>query len=136
VRVLVDTSVWADFINGAQTWQTEALARLVADEHDIVTCGVVVAEVLQGLRPGKVRRRLSAQYADMTWLTPVEPHTYVAAADLFSHLRRNGVTIRSTIDCVIAVVCAEGDALLLTADMDFERIAGNDASTLRLLRRA
>ena len=70
----------------------------------------------------------------MIWLTPREPETYLAAAALYAQLRSTGVTIRSTVDCLIAVLCAEGQALLLTADMDFQRIESSELVPLRLLR--
>jgi predicted nucleic acid-binding protein len=49
VKVLVDTSAWADFLNGHSTAEREALRELITGEDDLFTCGVVVAEVFQGL---------------------------------------------------------------------------------------
>jgi predicted nucleic acid-binding protein len=58
----------------------------------------------------------------MEWLTPTEPDTYIAAAHLFRQLRARGVTIRSTIDCVIASLAAAHDALILGKDRDLAMI--------------
>jgi predicted nucleic acid-binding protein len=47
MRVLVDTSVWVDFFNGHPSTQAETLARLISEDADLLTCGLVVSEVLQ-----------------------------------------------------------------------------------------
>ena len=99
MRVLVDTSVWVDFLNGHSSPQAETLAQLIRDA-DLVTCGLIVAEVLQGLRQAKSLLTIESHFREMEWLSPREPETYIEAADLFRRLRARGVTIRSTIDCV------------------------------------
>jgi len=122
VRVLVDTSVWADFANGAPTAEAAILARLIEDQADLVTCGVVVAEFLQGLSSPRAVRRFADHFRDMEWLTPVEPGSYEAAAGLYRALRARGVTVRSTIDCLIAGLAEQGECALLARDRDMDRI--------------
>ena len=53
MRVLVDTSVWIDFFNGHPSPEAETLAQLIEDEVELLTCGVVVAEFMQGIRDEK-----------------------------------------------------------------------------------
>ena len=122
MRVLVDTSVWADFLNGHPSPEAGALARLIREEADLLTCGLVAAEVLQGIRRTASRRRIKRHFLDMDWLTPTEPDTYLAAADLFRTLRRRDVTVRSLVDCLVAQLAHEHDTLLLFKDRDLERI--------------
>jgi hypothetical protein len=122
LRVLVDTSVWVDFTNGADTPEAESLARLIADEEEIVTCGLVVCELLQGLRRPKDVDRLRPLLLDLGWLTPAEPDTYLAAANLFRMLRQRGVTIRSTVDALIVRLAEENDCYLLARDRDMTQI--------------
>ena len=122
MRVLVDTSVWADFANGVATPEAQILARLIEDEEDLVTCGVVVAEFLQGLRSPRSVSRFAAHFRDMEWLTPVEPDSYEAAAHLYRSLRARGVTVRSTIDCLIAGLADQGGCALLARDRDMDFI--------------
>jgi predicted nucleic acid-binding protein len=122
VRVLVDTSAWVDFFNGHPSPEAEALTRLIREEADVLTCGVVVAEVLQGLKKSKTLAQIEQHFLDMEWLTPIEPETYVEAAGLYRRLRSKGVTIRSTIDCVIAKLADENDVLLLSKDRDLRLI--------------
>jgi predicted nucleic acid-binding protein len=50
----------------------------------------------------------------MEWLSPKEPDTYIEAAELFRRLRARGITIRSTIDCLIANLATHHDALILS----------------------
>lgn len=131
MRVLVDTSVWVDFFNGHASPEAEALTRLLEEDGDLLTCGVIVTEVLQGLRRNKVLATIEEQFREMAWLSPVEPTTYLAAANLFRALRQKGITIRSTIDCLIACLAAEHNAVLLAKDRDLRSIV--DSKTLALV---
>ncbi len=122
MRVLVDTSVWADFFNGHDSAEARTLARLIADEDEVLTCGVVVAEVFQGLRADASRSALEVYFREMPYLATRDPDTWLEAAALFRGLRRQGVTIRSTIDCVVARLAEEHDVLLLAKDRDIRFI--------------
>lgn len=133
MRVLVDTSVWVDFLNGHQSRHAEALALLIRDEADVVTCGLIVAEVLQGLRDPKSLTTIERHFREMDWLTPQEPETYVGAADLFRRLRSRGITVRSTIDCVIANLAARHDALILSKDRDLALIVESKLLDVRAM---
>jgi predicted nucleic acid-binding protein len=129
VRVLVDTSAWAEFLNGTNSPETRAVDRLLAGEDDVVTCGVVAAEVFQGIR--RDRAELEAFFRKMTLLEPSGIDTYLKAADLHRALRRRGVTIRSTIDCLLAVLAAEGGCEILFRDRDLRQIVESGLLDLR-----
>jgi predicted nucleic acid-binding protein len=131
MRVLVDTSVWVDFFNGHPSKQAEVLARLIREDADLLTCGLVVSEVLQGLRQAKSLLTIERHFREMEWLTPKEPETYIEAADLFRRLRARGLTIRSTIDCVIAILAAHHDALIFSKDRDLTLIVESKLLGLR-----
>lgn len=131
MRVLVDTSVWVDFFNGHPSQQAEMLAHLIREEADLVTCGLIVSEVLQGLRQAKSLANIEQHFREMDWLSPKEPDTYIEAADLFRRLRARGITIRSTIDCVIANLAAQHDALILAKDRDLALIVESKLLALR-----
>ena len=133
MRVLVDTSAWVDFFNGHPSPEAEALTRLIREEADVLTCGVVVAEVLQGLRKSKTLTQIEQHFLDMEWLTPREPETYVESASLYRDLRSKGVTIRSTIDCIIAKLAAENDVLILSKDRDLRLIIDSGLLDVRAL---
>lgn len=131
MRILVDTSVWVDFFNGHASPQAETLARLIREDADLVTCGLIVSEVLQGLRQAKSLLNVERHFRQMDWLSPKEPDTYLDAADLFRRLRARGLTIRSTIDCVIAMLAANHDALILSKDRDLSLIVESKLLVLR-----
>ena len=133
MRVLVDTSAWVDFFNGHPSAQADALAWLIREEADLLTCGVVAAEVLQGIRRSQGLAKIEQHFLDMEWLTPKEPQTYLEAADLYRQLRSRGVTIRSTVDCVIAKLAEENDVLLLSRDLDMQHIVDSKLLDLRSL---
>ena len=122
MTVLVDTSVWVDFFNRHKSNEADALARLIEDEAEIATCGVVLAEFFQGIRDRESLKTLEGFFRDMPLLTPREPDTYLAAAELYRGLRARGVSVRSTIDCLIVRMAQEADVLLLAKDRDINRI--------------
>lgn len=122
MRILVDTSVWADFFNNHPSPEQRTLAGLFTDDHEICTCGVVVAEVFQGLRKDEGRAKLSDLFRDLTYLEPAGIDLYFRAADLYRALRRRGKTIRSTIDCLIAVLAEEHGCSILARDRDMRTI--------------
>lgn len=122
MKVLVDTSVWIDHVNGHDSKAARRLQSFIGDDVELCTCGVVAAEFLLGLRKEASVRAFSALFEDLLWLTPKEPDSYLRAAALYRTLRRQGVTVRSTVDCLIAVLAAEGGASVLARNRDLERI--------------
>lgn len=122
MRVLVDSSVWVDFLNGHPSVESDALAALIDGEDDPCTCGIVVSEVFQGLRRDKGRDRLERLFRELTLLEPSGIDIYLRAAEVFRALRRRGVTIRSTIDCVFAAIAEENGCQVLARDRDITAI--------------
>jgi predicted nucleic acid-binding protein len=122
MRVLVDTSAWVDFLNGFPSPEHDALGELLLGQDDVCTCGVVVAEVLQGLRKDKSRGEVQALFRNLTFLEAAGIETYEAAADVYRALRRKGVTVRSTIDCLIGVLAAANGCHVLHRDRDLDAI--------------
>lgn len=118
MKVLIDTSVWADFFNGFRSAQEKYLARLLAGSDEICTCGVVVAEVFQGLRRDKGRAEIERLFRELVFLEPSGMDAYLRAANLYRTLRGRGVTVRSTVDCLIAVIADENDCDVLARDRD------------------
>ncbi|MCP3960996.1 MAG: PIN domain nuclease [bacterium] len=131
MKVLVDTSVWVDFFNEYPSREAEALARLLDDEVEILTCGVVIAEFFQGIRRVDTLPELESHFRDMECLVPREPDTYFAAAALYRDLRARGITIRSTIDCLIVCLTEEHSALLLAKDRDIAQILDSGLTGVR-----
>jgi predicted nucleic acid-binding protein len=133
LKVLVDTSVWADFFNGFESAEQRALARLIAGDDEICTCGVVVAEVFQGLRRPAGRPEIEVLFRELVFLEPVGLEPYLRAADVYRRLRARGVTVRSTIDCLIAVIAEENGCDILSRDRDLAAILDSGLVEARAL---
>jgi len=120
--ILVDSSVWIDYFNGSITAQTEKLDGLLGDEP-LVIGDLILTEVLQGFadeRDFNTARRM------LTSLEVVElggQEIAIQAARNFRALRKLGVTVRNTIDTVIATRCIESGYDLLHNDRDFDPFA-------------
>jgi predicted nucleic acid-binding protein len=122
VRVLVDTSAWADFLNGFPSPAAEALAELLEGDGDVCTCGIVVAEMFQGLRRDRGRDAIRRSFEDMVFLEPPGMKLHLRAAGLHRALRQSGKTVRSTVDCIIAALAEDGGCDLLARDRDMDVI--------------
>ena len=120
--ILVDSSVWIDYFQGTVTPQTGKLDRLLGREP-LAIGDLILTEVLQGFedeRDFHVARRM------LTSLTVVElggQEIAIQAAKNFRALRRLGVTVRKTIDIVIATRCIKSGYALLHNDRDFDPFA-------------
>jgi predicted nucleic acid-binding protein len=119
---LVDTTVWIDFFRDLDTPQVRELERLIQSNEDVCICGVILTEVLQGIRDDKDYARTLASF-DAFVLLPMSQQTFLRAAELYRTLRRRGLTIRNSVDCMIAAVAIEHDVPLLHNDRDYEAIA-------------
>lgn len=119
---LVDTTVWIDFFHGTDTSEVRELQRRIEASEDVCTCGVILTEVLQGIREDKDHAAASAAFEAFLFL-PMTQRTFLRAADLYRTLRHRGITIRSAVDCMIATVAIEHDIPLLHNDLDFDAIA-------------
>ncbi len=122
--ILVDTTVWIDWFRGLDTPQVLNLQRLIGDDADICVCGVILTEVLQGVREDKDYVSVASRFEAFIYL-PMGQMTFTKAAEIYRTLRRKGVTIRNAVDCMIAAVAIEHDIPLLHNDRDFEPIAKN-----------
>ena len=128
--VLVDTTVWIDFFADRSEPHVAALQELIENEEDLCLCGVILAEVLQGIRSDADYIETKDYLADLIFL-PMRQVTFVRSAELYRSLRKRGVTIRKPVDCMIAAVAIEHDIRLFHNDRDFDYIAKH--SKLRVL---
>lgn len=122
MKILVDTSVWVDFFNDYPSREHAALGELIEGGEEVCTCGVIVAEVFQGLRRETGRNEICSLFRQMTFLEPAGIELYLRAAEIYRLLRRKGRTVRSTIDCLIAVIAEESGCRVLARDRDLETI--------------
>ncbi|MBA3422864.1 MAG: PIN domain nuclease [Thermoleophilaceae bacterium] len=121
--MVVDTSVWVDLLRGNEAPGAERAATLIEDGAPVALTDVVLAEVLQGLASERDARRVERHLRAFPILRLDGLDDFVLAAELYRRARRAGVTIRKTLDCLIAAPCVRTGAPLLHADADFDRLA-------------
>lgn len=122
--IVVDTSVWIDVLNERQTPQAERCVELIEGGEPIALTDIVVTETLQGFRSDREARLVERHLRSFPILRLDGLDDFVLAADLYRTARRAGVTIRKTLDCLIAAPCVRTGAPLLHADTDFDLLAG------------
>jgi len=121
---LVDTSVWIDLFRQNGNPQASRLKALLASEVPLSISSMIYQEILQGARDEKDFSLLRDYFADFAFSHPRdEIASHAAAAQIYFDCRRKGITIRSSIDCLIAQTAIEHGLILLHNDRDFERIA-------------
>jgi predicted nucleic acid-binding protein len=117
--LIVDSTVWVDYFNGIQNQQTDYLYR-IADKTPILIGDLILAEVLQGFRDDtdfEAARRIFSKFMQVEM---VNPDLAVQSARNYRLLRRKGITVRKTIDSLIATYCIENEHDLLHNDNDFD----------------
>ena len=121
--ILVDTSVWIDFFNGHQTVEATYLRSCITDARALVVPGLVLTEILMGLRTDADATRVADVLSAFDEAPLLDATDCQKAAELYRACRNRGLTIRSTIDCLIAQLCLRNGYVLLAKDRDFVAIA-------------
>ena len=117
--VIVDSSVWIDLLAGRSNEQTEWLARELVQQRMGLT-DLILCEVLQGIRGEKAFAQVREQLLEFEVFDSGGAELAVAAARNYRLLREQGLTVRTTIDCLIATFCLENGHSLLHRDRDFD----------------
>ena len=117
--ILVDSSVWIDYFRGVETPETEKLDRLLGAE--LLAIGdLILAEVLQGFSADSEFEEAREMLTGLTVVELGGQEIAIQSARNFRMLRRRGVTVRKTIDAIIATRCIESGYQLLHNDRDFD----------------
>ena len=117
--ILVDSSVWIDYLRGVETKQTDRLHGLLGLEP-VAVGDLILTEVLQGTTTEKEFKELLKLLNSLEVVSLGGYGVAVQAARNFRALREKGVTIRKTIDCIIATRCIMDGLTLLHSDKDFD----------------
>lgn len=118
--ILLDTSVWVMTFRRRDPLDLESIACL----DEVVTCLPVVQEVLQGFRHERAHRLASDAMGALPCVeSPMPDDVFLHAADLYRAARRQGWTVRSSIDCMVAACAIRNDLQVVHADRDYEAIA-------------
>jgi predicted nucleic acid-binding protein len=119
--ILVDTSVWIDYLRDNQTDGARTLDRLI-DRFPILVGDLILCELLQGLRSDREAALVEGALSRFNIVPLVTPALAIQAAANYRLLQEKGITIRKTIDLLIATFCIENNHALLHADRDFDPI--------------
>jgi predicted nucleic acid-binding protein len=122
--IVVDTSVLVDFFRGSRTVASERLRQIEMDQIPFAIPGVCCQELLAGARDEKEWRLLYSYLETQDILWPIDPWaTYSEAARIMFDCRARGLSVRGSIDCLIAQLTLDHDGTLLHSDKDFDSIA-------------
>jgi predicted nucleic acid-binding protein len=117
--ILVDSSVWIDLFRGTPTPQTERLETLLRSQPVLIG-DLILAEVLQGFVRDPEFQRARTRLAALSCIEIGGEQIALQAARNLRSLRARGLSVRGTIDALIATRCIEDDLQLLHSDRDFE----------------
>jgi predicted nucleic acid-binding protein len=121
--IVVDTSVWIDVLNNVDTPPAKTCVRLIEGGEPVALTDVIFTEVLQGLSDESEANEVERHLRAFPMLRLESLDEFALAAQLYRTARRKGITIRKTLDCLIAAPCVRANAPLLHADQDFDRLA-------------
>ena len=117
--ILTDSSVWVDYFNGTKSRETDFLDVTLGSEP-VAIGDLILTEVLQGFRGDTDYNLAKTLLLGLTVFDLLGQELAIKAADNYRALRRRGITIRKTADCIIATFCIERRLPLLYADRDFD----------------
>lgn len=117
--IVVDSSVWIDFFNGASTPEVERLDGLLG-VTPLAIGDLILVEVMQGFRTERDVATARQLFRSLALLPMLGGNNGWKAAEHYRQLRRKGITVRKTIDGIIATACIEANLPLLFSDRDFQ----------------
>jgi predicted nucleic acid-binding protein len=116
--ILVDSSVWIDYFNGMETLSVQKLDQLLGAQP-ICTGDLILTEVLQGFRDDRDYRIAKDLLCALPTHNMLNLDLSLKSAENYRALRKKGITVRKTIDTLIATFCIERGLILLHSDKDF-----------------
>ena len=117
--IVVDSSVWIDYFTGKTTPATDKLDSLLGVER-VAVGDLMLTEVLQGFRVEKEFRQARRLLLSLTVRNILNIDIALKSATNYRELRKKGVTVRQTVDTIIATYCVEHKLPLLHSDRDFQ----------------
>ena len=117
--IVVDSSVWIDYFTGTKNKQTDKLDEILGQEP-VAIGDLILTEVLQGFRQDKDYNTARALFDELIVFDMLGKNRAIKSAENFRELKKKGVTIRKTVDVIIATFCIEQKLPLLFSDKDFK----------------
>jgi predicted nucleic acid-binding protein len=116
--ILADTSIWIDYFNGTESIETDRLDSALKD-GTVAMGDLIFLEILQGFRDDKEFSKAKKTLATLDQYELFGAHMIERCADNYRFLRKKGLTVRKTIDLIIATFCIENKIQLLFSDKDY-----------------
>ncbi|MBL0702119.1 MAG: PIN domain nuclease [Desulfosarcina sp.] len=117
--VLVDSSVWINYFNDKNSWQTEILDQMLS-QIPLFTGDLILTEVLQGFRKDNEYNKAKEVMSILSCKQMGGYEIAIESAENYRKLRKKGITVRKTIDVIIGTFCINNNIPLLHNDKDFE----------------
>lgn len=122
--VIVDTSVWIDLLRGVFSSRAMRLSEILEDpQQDVALTDVIFMELLRGVTRERQVPELTRQLRAFPILRLRGLEDFDRAAELSRAARRTGISLRSSLDLLIATICVRDGLPILHADRDFDRLA-------------
>jgi len=122
---LFDTSVWIDFFAGRNSKEVELLTRFLEEDTFVCTCPVIIQEILQGIKNENTFQQIKESLLALPVLAVDQMEAAIGAAQIYRQLRKKGITIRKSNDCLIAFYALKNGAEVIHCDRDFDLIFRN-----------
>jgi len=119
--VLVDTSIWIDFFQAPESRTAVELESLIKNHNQVALCGIVLQEVLQGIRDRKSFELVCGRLLKFPFIE-TNRETWIMAASLYRELRAKGITL-PPVDLTIAAIALRKNMALFSRDGHFEALA-------------
>jgi len=121
--ILIDASAFIEFLNRTGSREDTLIEQLIRNDEDIALADITLTEILQGIKTDREYRDVKASLLTFPLLSLDSAESYIAAAELYRKCRKKGLTIRSTVDLLIAQIALEHRTALLHNDRDFDALA-------------
>ncbi len=121
--LIFDTSVWIDFLRNKRCAGADLLTEYISNNHPIILIPTIVQGVLQGIRDDSQYEHIKDILSYFTILQIPPLQAAFGAAELYRFLRKKGLTIRKSNDCLIAFYAIDSSISLVHSDKDFEIIS-------------
>ncbi len=117
--IVVDSSVWIDYLNGKENNKTKLLDSSL--DNELICIGdIILLEVLQGIKSDSEFNAVKTAFNIFPYFDMVGKTIAYKAAENYRYLRRKGVTVRKSVDMIIGTYCLENGIALLHNDKDFD----------------
>ncbi len=130
--LIFDTSVWIDFLNKKETHEAGLLEEYILTDREVLLLPIILQEILQGIREDNVYTHVKETLSFFPLLELPAYESAIGAAELYRSLRRRGITIRKSNDCLIAYYAIWYSIPLVHTDRDFDQISKQ--SDLKVLK--